>query len=664
MKGSSSSRLTRTDAVGYLAVLVWAVVLSVAAATADETEDIQEYVEFVTRDIGAWTFGSSSPFAQVSATSKLAWDGHASYTAAEAVDGDLETAWAEGVRGPGIGERIAFELPAGTQIVRVLPGNGTGDLFWKNNRISRALLSVFSVAEEQEGNHSYDVVSDRVFMREVMFSDEPLLQDVDLGTTLLLNGGFLAVLEILDVYKGQENDNTCIAEIQAALRSATESIIRAVARGENDSVIAGLLERGFAPDIYLGPDWPASVDGGRLPPLMPPGQSLLGWAVQERRPELVRSLLAAGANPDILAAGKNLRAGQGTPLSIALLNSDFEIADKLISAGAATVIDLMKAVLNRKENVVRFLVDRGADPNRALFFAVEEGGPDIVALLLAAGADVNAANYQGNTPLHFAVRVIDLDEAVAMATLLLAAGANVNAANESGDTPLHHAAERNDPDAAAAMERLMLAAGADQHASNNDSLTPRELAALVRSRIWAKEYVGFALDTGNGEQFLDALPSATSALPADRWGDYSASSAVDGDLATTWAEGVQGPGIGERIAFSLPAGTHIVRVAPGYGTEAGFWKNNRVRRAKLSVFSGTQEWDTGWGFVSLRDEIITREFVFDEVLALQDLQLGTTLEPKGREQFFGVLEVLEVYKGTAYDDTCVAEIQAVVSSSP
>ena len=56
--------------------------------------------------------------------------------------------------------------------------------------------------------------------------------------------------------------------------------------------------------------------------------------------------------------------------------------------------------------------------------------------LLKQPAEVNAADADGTTPLHWAVRADDLD----LSTRLLQAGASVKAANRYGVTPLSLAA--------------------------------------------------------------------------------------------------------------------------------------------------------------------------------------------------------------------------------
>lgn len=58
-------------------------------------------------------------------------------------------------------------------------------------------------------------------------------------------------------------------------------------------------------------------------------------------------------------------------------------------------------------------------------------------VLIKNGATVDAANNQGNTPLHLAMDRTDFDQHRAVAELLVKSGANVKARNVDGQTPMN-----------------------------------------------------------------------------------------------------------------------------------------------------------------------------------------------------------------------------------
>ena len=101
----------------------------------------------------------------------------------------------------------------------------------------------------------------------------------------------------------------------------------------------------------------------------------------------------------------------------------------------------------------------------SIFDAAIDGDCARLRALIAAGQDVNARNFSGCTPLHFAA---DNGRADAVA-LLLEHGADVGSRRTGlGSTPLHKAASESCPRCIA----LLLAAGADVNAKTTNSNTP------------------------------------------------------------------------------------------------------------------------------------------------------------------------------------------------
>ena len=88
----------------------------------------------------------------------------------------------------------------------------------------------------------------------------------------------------------------------------------------------------------------------------------------------------------------------------------------------------------------------------------------------AQRADVNAAEADGMTALHWAVRAAD----VPTAQLLIRAGAKVNAASRYGVTPIMLAAQNGDP----VLVDALLKAGADA----NSALPEGETALMTAAR--------------------------------------------------------------------------------------------------------------------------------------------------------------------------------------
>ena len=122
-------------------------------------------------------------------------------------------------------------------------------------------------------------------------------------------------------------------------------------------------------------------------------------------------------------------------------------------------------------NSVQFLLKNGALVNAGdsnlmtpLHYAAEVGCPNVARLLLEHGADVGLQNDFGQVPLHLVSGLIsnkDEDERLLLARLLLMGScAGVNAQDFDGKTPLHYASDNRRPK----IVQLLLAHGANAQA--------------------------------------------------------------------------------------------------------------------------------------------------------------------------------------------------------
>jgi ankyrin repeat protein len=163
----------------------------------------------------------------------------------------------------------------------------------------------------------------------------------------------------------------------------------------------------------------------------PDGTTVLHWAVQKDRADIVQALIAAGARVNV----KN-RWGV-TPLALAVTTGNPAITQALLKAGAdprAAVPEsgtpLLTAARSGNPETIKALLAAGVKVNEteetsgqtALMWASSEDHVPAVKTLLAAGADVKKESRKKETALFFAVRTGD----VALVDTLLAAGADVN----------------------------------------------------------------------------------------------------------------------------------------------------------------------------------------------------------------------------------------------
>jgi uncharacterized protein len=173
--------------------------------------------------------------------------------------------------------------------------------------------------------------------------------------------------------------------------SAVVSEIADAAMNKNISSVRSLLQR------------KADVNAPQVD-----GATALHWAVRLDDLEMADLLIGAGA--DVKAAN---RFGV-TPLSLACINGNGAMIEKLLKAGAdpnAALSELgetpiMMAARTGNVEAVRVLLDHGANVNAketsrghtALIWAASEAHPAVVKLLIEHGADVNARSIPETPP--------------------------------------------------------------------------------------------------------------------------------------------------------------------------------------------------------------------------------------------------------------------------
>lgn len=237
---------------------------------------------------------------------------------------------------------------------------------------------------------------------------------------------------------------------------------------------------------------------------------VLAWAAQSGSAEIVKLLLAANADPNVVD-------GIGhTPLLRAVDTGQIETVEVLLNAKAdPNVRDhngktaLMKAVESQKPAIVALLLSHGVDvkavtpdgdspaltaaqdglpesfeiikmlgkakanmdaSNAAytpLFYAVNQSNKELVRVLLEAGASPDAKTQFGKTPLHEAIGNLEILQ------MLLAAKGNPNVTNDRGETPLHEAIANGSLETVDAL----LKAGADVNKKSDSQLSPLMLAS-------------------------------------------------------------------------------------------------------------------------------------------------------------------------------------------
>ena len=164
----------------------------------------------------------------------------------------------------------------------------------------------------------------------------------------------------------------------------------------------------------------------------------------------VQHLLDKGFDP-------NSPSEKGVPALLYALQSEAPKSALLLARHPATQVNaansagetaLMLAVINHYTDVVKVLIERGADVNREgwtpLHYAATRGHRDMMRLLLDHDAYIDAEAPNGNTPLMMAARYA---QPLAV-KLLLEEGADPTLVNQSQESALDMALKADKPQSA------------------------------------------------------------------------------------------------------------------------------------------------------------------------------------------------------------------------
>ena len=215
---------------------------------------------------------------------------------------------------------------------------------------------------------------------------------------------------------------------------------------------------------------------------------------------------------------------------------------------------------------------------------------------------------------------------------------------------------------------LFSGASAPAQAQEYINLIPVE----IRVERFSREHMQFTIDLNIAPWDYNIQSSfSTSELPGDSSHSYGIASALDGDLSTSWAEGTQGSGIGEKLVVFHEAGEtrgDYLYIFPGWGGSQETWeKNNRLHAVTITVYGVKKYTITGGADLKYLATIEEFTVSFIDQPQYQGIPIGRYLIednswPSGIDLYIVVLEINSVYEGSKWDDTVIAEIQILEES--
>lgn len=214
-----------------------------------------------------------------------------------------------------------------------------------------------------------------------------------------------------------------------------------------------------------------------------------------------------------------------------------------------------------------------------------------------------------------------------------------------------------------------------------------ELSELFKGKVLEHLYIHDCFGVGMGELATSFLkPSGTSPKiiqdprgeepPEDtdyvNWTcQYSPGQIADGNIATAWVEGINGYGIGEVVIIPCLDLKKEIEIWNGYGKSLKLYKyNSRASKIKVSVIRAKMDGVTQYGTMYKDVKVISSNIVnlkdvnFYQIIKIPNYKVETyfyeAFDKEIEYAYFLGVEILDVYKGVKWDDTCISEIRNVV----
>lgn len=146
---------------------------------------------------------------------------------------------------------------------------------------------------------------------------------------------------------------------------------------------------------------------------------------------------------------------------------------------------------------------------------------------------------------------------------------------------------------------------------------------------------------------IGALSWASSVYAGDDLGKHSPKNLYDGDLRTNWTEDAPDAGIGEYVVFEFVrtyAFKELQIYTGSHYNEAAFKQNCRPKEIQIIFEEDNTRYVSGT--ISLDDTYEMQTITFDEYYYADTI----------------VIRINDVYPGTQYEDTVIAEIDFLVYS--